>query len=229
MALKLIGAGLGRTWTMSLKLALEQLGFGPCYHMVELFMNPPHGALWVGAAEGRPQWDALFNGYLSSVDYPGCTFWRELAAHYPGGKVLLTVRDPAEWFQSTQETIFNEAGLAGLEASPLKSFFDKAVWAGIREHIHDRDFMIAHFQRHNEAVRRAIPAERLLVYQAGEGWEPLCRFLGVSVPDRPYPRANTREDYARRIATRGVSAPQNPEELARLVREGMAQLREPSR
>jgi len=226
MGLKLIGAGLGRTGTMSLKLALEQLGVGPCYHMVELFMHPPHGALWIGAAEGRPQWDALFEGYAASVDYPGCTFWRQLAQHYPSAQVLLSVRDPEQWFQSTQETIFAEPGLAGLESSPLKSFFDKAVWVGIRERIHDRDFMIEHFRRHNEEVRRAISPERLLVYEAGQGWEPLCRFLNVPVPERPFPRANTREDFAQRQATRGVDAPQDPEALARLVREGLAHLRE---
>ena len=227
MGLQLIGAGLGRTGTLSLKLALEQLGFGPCYHMVEALMNPAHAPLWIGAADGQPQWDRLFSGYLSSVDYPGCMFWRELARDYPQAKVLLSVRDPDQWFQSTQETIFAEGHLAQLEASPLRVFAAKTT-DGIRERIHDRDFMVEYFRRHNEAVRREIPPERLLVYEVGQGWEPLCRFLGVPVPERAFPRANTREEFAKRTAARGPNARQDPEALAKMVRAGLAQMREQS-
>jgi hypothetical protein len=228
MGLQLIGAGLGRTGTLSLKLALEQLGFGPCYHMVEALMNPAHAPLWIGAADGQPQWDTLFGGYLSSVDYPGCMFWRELARHYPQAKVLLSVRDPDQWFQSTQETIFAEQHLAELEASPLRAFAQGIVAAGIREHIHERDFMVEYFLKHNEAVKCEIAPERLLVYEVGQGWEPLCRFLGVPVPERAFPRANTREEFAKRSAARGPNSRQDPEALAKMVRAGLAQIREQS-
>src|SRR5262245_22761171 len=98
MALKVVGAGLGRTGTLSLKLALEQIGFGPCYHMVEVMMRPETAApLWIKAADGNPDWEAIFNGYAASVDYPGCAFWQQLADFYPDAKVILTVRDPEQW------------------------------------------------------------------------------------------------------------------------------------
>ncbi|MDE2487101.1 MAG: sulfotransferase family protein, partial [Alphaproteobacteria bacterium] len=106
MTLKVIGAGYGRTGTMSLKLALEQLGFGPCYHMVEVFKNPQAPAWWLEAADGRPDWAKIFNGYSATVDWPSATFYRELAEAYPDAKVILTERDPEAWFRSTQATIF---------------------------------------------------------------------------------------------------------------------------
>ena len=101
MGLKVIGSGLGRTGTLSTKLALEQLGFAPCHHMVEVFMNPAQVPLWIDAGNGNPDWDAIFGPYQAMVDHPGCAFWRELAAHYPDAKVLHTVRDPDKWFDST--------------------------------------------------------------------------------------------------------------------------------
>jgi len=198
MPLKLIGAGLGRTGTVSLKLALEQLGLGPCYHMTELFMHPEHAPHWVRAADGHPDWEGIFGGYESTVDYPGCTFWRELAQFYPTAKVLLSVRDPHEWFESTQATIFTEATSAMIEASPLTEFFDKTVWRDFRERIHERAFMVELFQQHNAEVMRTIPRERLLVYQVTQGWEPLCAFVDTPIPDRPFPRTNSREDFAQR-------------------------------
>ena len=95
MALEVIGAGLGRTGTLSLKLALEHIGLGKCYHMSEMIAHlRTHLPLWVAAAKGQPQWDAIFDGYRSSTDYPGCMFWRELVAKYPDAKVILTTRDP---------------------------------------------------------------------------------------------------------------------------------------
>ena len=105
MTLKVIGAGLGRTGTMSLKLALERLGLGPCYHMAELIMNPERTPLWIAAADGKPDWEAVFAGYSSTTDYPACLYWRELAAAYPNAKVILTKRDREKWFESTQATI----------------------------------------------------------------------------------------------------------------------------
>jgi len=103
MALQVVGAGLGRTGTSSLKVALEYLGVGRCYHMSEVGGNPAHVGLWIDAANGKPDWDRLLADYEATLDYPACTFWRELADFYPESKVLLSVRDPASWFESTQE------------------------------------------------------------------------------------------------------------------------------
>jgi hypothetical protein len=200
LALKIVGSGLGRTGTLSLKLALEQLGYSPCYHMIEVFMNQPHAQLWIGAAEGRPEWDKLFDGYAASVDYPGARFWRELAAFYPDAKVLHSVRDPEKWFESTQATIFSPQSPARNMTSPeMKQFFESTVFREFGERIHDRDFLLAHFKRHTDEVVKAIPKERLLVYEVGEGWERLCKFLGVDVPGTPFPRENSREQFAARV------------------------------
>lgn len=196
MPLKLIGAGLGRTGTMSLKVALEQIGYGPCYHMAEVMANPDSTALWVKAADGKPDWEEVFKGYASTVDYPGCSFWRELSVAYPSAKVLLSLRDPDKWFESTQETIFSDKMTGMLTKSPMKEFFEKTVWKEFGPKISDRKFMVDAFNRHNEEVQRAIPKDRLLVFEATQGWEPLCKFLGVPVPSTPYPRTNSREELA---------------------------------
>jgi hypothetical protein len=58
-------------------------------------------------ASGNPQWDAIFDGYRSSTDYPGCMFWRELIAKYPEAKVILTTREPDKWFESVTATVFS--------------------------------------------------------------------------------------------------------------------------
>lgn len=201
MSLAVIGAGLGRTGTMSLKLALEQLGVGRCYHMTECFPDPKAPPLWVAAADGRPDWDAIFDGFAATVDYPACSFWRELSAYYPEAKVVLTVRDADKWFDSTQATIFSEPIRKSLFSSPLGEFFRKTVTGAFGDRIDDRAFMTAYFERRNREVEAELPAERLLVYDVAEGWEPLCRFLQVPVPDRPYPRVNVREDLASMISS----------------------------
>jgi hypothetical protein len=196
MALKVIGSGLGRTGTMSTKLALEQLGFGPCYHMVEVFRRPQSIALWVAAGEGRPDWDAIFGEFGSMVDHPGCAYWRPLMDHYPEAKVLHTVRDPDTWFDSTQATIFapgRDAERAAMP-EPLKTFLQQ-LFAFYGGDMHDRAFMIDFFHRHTERVVAGVPKERLLVFDVAQGWDPLCAFLGVQVPDTPYPRENSTDDF----------------------------------
>jgi Sulfotransferase domain len=197
MTLRLIGAGLGRTGTASLKIALERIGFGPCYHMSELMMDPSRAPLWVRAAEGHPDWSAVFDGYASSVDYPGCTFWRELLEVYPDAKVLLSVRDPDKWFESTQATIFSAGMMGMLAASPLRTFIEQTVLKDFGERIHDRAFMVEYFRRHSAEVQAAVPRDRLLVYDVVQGWEPLCQFLQLPVPHAPFPRVNTREEHQR--------------------------------
>ena len=206
MTLKIVGAGLGRTGTLSMKHALEQLGFGPCHHMIEVFGHPESVPLWLEAAEGRADWDAIFKGYAAVVDYPGCSYWRQLADHYPEAKVLLTIRDPDAWFDSTQATIFAPGTGAINPPEPMKRFFG-TILGEFGDKIHDRTFMTDYFRRHTEAVERTIPAERLLVYQVGEGWNRLCAFLNVAVPDAPYPSENSRAEFMGRVRQRAPSTP----------------------
>jgi hypothetical protein len=195
MSLKVIGAGLGRTGTMSLKFALEHIGFGPCYHMVEFFAHlPEHLPLWLDAADGRPDWDAMFDGYVSTVDYPGCTYWRALVAKWPEAKVILTTRDPDSWFESANSTVLSPKAGAMLANSPAKRFFETTVHHDFGDRSGDREFMTAYFRRWNDAVMAEVPPEKLLVFKASDGWEPLCEFLDVPVPPEPYPRVNSRED-----------------------------------
>lgn len=221
MTLKVIGAGYPRTGTSSLKLALEQLGFGRCHHMREIIMDPPSAALWVQAAEGHPDWERIFEGYQSCTDAPGCSFWRELADYYPDAKVLLSVRDPDSWFESTQATVFSEAMLGMANGTPLETFFAKVVVPEFGDRIHDRDFMLAQFERRRQEVIAAIPAPRLLVFDVREGWEPLCAWLGVPVPDTPFPRENSREEMAHFRAAAGESggAPIDFNRLSEMARE----------
>jgi len=196
MTLSVVGAGLGRTGTASLKIALEQLLGGRCYHMSEAFGNPANPPLWLDAAKGRPNWDKIFTGYVACVDYPACNFWRELAAYYPKAKVLLSVRDADKWFESTRETILSDAVRKLEEQMPDKKFFDELVNRDFVGHFGDRAFITSYFKRHTDEVKRAIPKERLLVYEVGQGWEPLCKFVGVPVPKNPFPNVNSREDFA---------------------------------
>ncbi|KHK91675.1 sulfotransferase family protein [Novosphingobium malaysiense] len=196
MALKIIGAGLGRTGTMSLKLALEHLGFGPCYHMSELLASARRNLpLWLDVVAGKPDWDTIFDGYCSTTDYPACNYWRELADHFPEAKIILTTRDPDSWFNSVSETIFSPDHLASFQAEPVGTFIRGTVTRDFADRIHDRTFMTDFFARRNEEIIATIPAERLLVLPVGAGWEPLCNFLGVEVPKGPYPRVNTEKEW----------------------------------
>jgi Sulfotransferase domain len=209
MALQVVGAGLGRTGTKSLQTALNTLGLGPCHHMVEVFAHPESRALWIEAGAGRPDWDVIFKDYRSMVDYPGAAFWRELAAYYPNAKVLLSVRDPDQWFDSTQATIFAPGGgvdQARDNPDTVMAAFFRSFSGTIRDNIHDRAWMTAYFRRHADEVRAAIPPERLLVYEAGSGWEPLCAFFGLPVPDAPYPSENNRAEFQARVAAMNANA-----------------------
>lgn len=197
MALKVIGAGLGRTGTLSLKLALTQLGFGPCYHMAEVFPHPERVQHWNDIAAGKtPDWDAVFAGFNATVDWPACNYYKELMAKYPDAKVLLSVRPSAEkWFASTQATIFGDQIAAN--APP---FIPKILGDIVGPDRHDKAACIAAYERHNAEVRAYVPKDKLLEFTPDMGWEPLCKWLGVAVPETPYPRVNTTEDFqARRV------------------------------
>jgi len=196
MPLKVIGAGLGRTGTMSLKLALEELGFGPCYHMMEVIANPQYAEYWARAAEGAPvDWDQVFQGYNSVVDWPACDYWRELSSRYREAKVILTVRDPESWFASTQATIFSSLNVFATQDSAIGKTMRALAARHFGGAIDDRDRCIAGFERHNEAVKNSGLGDRLLIYSVAEGWDPLCRFLAVPVPETAFPARNTTDEF----------------------------------
>ena len=212
MTLSVIGAGFGRTGTMSLKIALEQLGIGRCYHMIEVFEHPGPAQLWYEAAEGKlPDWDALLAGYSAAVDWPRCSFWQELLAHHPDAKVILTVRDPERWYQSVASTI-HPALISPLETDDpamllqrkmaLKLIFGQSF----QNRFEDREYMLALYERYNEEVKQAVPGERLLVYNVAEGWEPLCRFLDRPIPSEPFPRVNSTDEFRGRFMLDSASA-----------------------
>lgn len=202
MPLSIIGAGFGRTGTMSLKLALDQLGFGPCYHMIEVFKNPKAPDYWEAAADGKPvDWEEVFAGYGSTVDWPGATFYKQLADAYPDAKVILTVRDAEAWFASTQATIFS-LHIRDDTEDPWQRMVLKVIGDLFDRQMTDKAKLIAVYKQHNEDVRRTIAPERLLVYDVAQGWEPLCRFLGVEVPSEPMPKVNSTDEFRRNLAAK---------------------------
>lgn len=198
MALKVIGAGVGRTATFTMKFALEHIGLGPCFHMAELFADVRRQVpLWLDAIEGRPEWDEIFRGFHSTVDYPSASYWRELAAYYPDAKVVLTSRDADSWFESVSETIFSDAMQAHLVGTPMGAMMKGAIFDHFEGgDIHDRAYMTDWFKKRNAEVIASLPAERLLVFHPKDGWEPLCRFLQVPVPPEPFPRVNSRDELS---------------------------------
>lgn len=203
MTLHVIGAGVGRTGTQSLKLALNRLGLGPTHHMEDVIADPRrHVPMWAAAAEGKPDWDAIFDGYSSAVDWPTASFWKELSALYPDAKVVLSVRNPESWAESFFETI-NKLMAGADQAPPEKQPFLQMVKAvkakaGFVAGA-SKEQLIEAFNAHADRVKQGLPADRLLIYEVKEGWEPLCRFLGKPVPDEPFPRVNTREDFWARM------------------------------
>src|SRR5262245_2045674 len=200
MTIRVIGAGFGRTGTASLKLALERIGFGPSYHMSEVLADPSVVPLWERAAEGNPDWDTILAGYQSTTDFPACTYWRELMNHYPEAKVVLTVRDPQSWYESVHATILGREIVAHTRRGPLATMFEGSVWSHFGDGLHDREAMIECFERHRDTVQATVPADRLLAFDVKQGWQPLCQFLDVPVPDDPFPRANNRAETEALIA-----------------------------
>jgi hypothetical protein len=217
--MRVIGAGFGRTGTTSLKAALEQLGFGPSYTLSEVFLNPGHVGFWEAArrspAGERVDWEGFLAGYGVAVDWPACSFYEELMQAFPEAPVILTVRDPAEWYESMRSTI-HELRRLTRGPLPVRAAFalagpfvpgitgavrlaDSLVWEGTFEgHFEDRAYVMEVFKRYNEAVRLRVPPERLLVFDVREGWAPLCDFLGVEVPEQPFPRLNEARQMRRR-------------------------------
>lgn len=223
--MQVIGAGNGRTGTLTTKLALEQLGFGPCYHMLELMNEPARARYWQDAFAGRPvNWAELFDGYRSTTDYPGFYFWKDLMRTFPEAKIILTTRPAAEWYESAKSTIYTAPPgplgklriLTRLPFSPyLRSMLPvfkiiDHLWDDIFEgRFEDREYAVAKYEQMNQDVIDGVPAERLLVYTVAEGWEPLCEFLGVDVPSTPLPHTHRRAEFADMI--RGIKAGNPPE------------------
>jgi hypothetical protein len=223
MALKIIGTGFGRTGTLSTYEALKQLGY-PCYHMIEVLRNPAnksHMDFWARVAEQpagtQHNWEEVFAGYTAAVDNPACCVWRELMEAYPDAKVLLTLhpRGAEAWYDSTIDTIYFtetmwQSKLLEIFMPRVRKFArmsHKLVWQ--RSHkgtMNDRAKAIAHYNAHIEEVKAAVPPEKLLIFSADQGWEPLCRFLGVPAPEGAFPNVNDRAQIKTMIAqmTRGA-------------------------
>jgi hypothetical protein len=212
MALKIIGVGFGRTGTESLYTALNQLGF-PCYHMFEVVKNKAnktHLDFWLKVARSVPgtahDWEQVFSRYTAAVDNPACVVWRELMERYPDAKVILTLhpKGPQAWYESTMETIYfteNQWQFRVLAATtPFGNKFRvmtrKLIWE--RNHqgtITDRQKAIAHYQQHIETIKAEVPADKLLIFTADQGWNPLCEFIGAQVPANPFPNINSRAQF----------------------------------
>jgi hypothetical protein len=196
MELAVVGAGVGRTGTHSLKVALEQLLGAPCHHMVEILGDPAQAPAWMDAIDGRPvDWHAMLARYGAIVDWPGGGFWRELSGAYPDALVLLSVRDPESWYRSASNTIFLSFDKVPPELAPWMNAVRKLIHDRFCDRMDDATAMMDAFVRHNDAVRAQIPAARLLEWTPGDGWEPICDRLGVAVPAEPFPVTNTTDEF----------------------------------
>ncbi len=216
MSIQIIGTGQGRTGTNSLKLALEQIDFGKCYHMAELFQHPDDLAYFETAEKGEAvDWDKLFEGYHSAVDYPVVRYYKQLIAKYPDAKVIHTTRDAESWYNSAVKTILWASkpsfgrivnltvrlpfSAALRKKFPILKFNGRLVDNVYGKNIHDKKTVIEKFNRFNEEVLDTVPKERMLIYDVKEGWEPLCSFLNVPVPATPFPKTNNMDEFIQRV------------------------------
>ncbi|MFY9252970.1 MAG: sulfotransferase family protein [Fuerstiella sp.] len=206
--LQVIGIGYPRTGTMSQKHALEKLALGPCYHMIEVFRHPQHAQFWMSAIDNHgtsTDWHSVFNGFLSTADAPACHFWKQLAEYYPNAKFILTTREADSWYDSFVTTVYQ--AMTHPERSPdeehrhvqqmAKRLILDTMFEGRFE---DREFAIRRFHQHNAAVTAAFSKDKLLVFDVADGWDPLCKFLNVPIPNEAFPQSNTREEFQQRFA-----------------------------
>jgi len=211
--LQVIGAGFGRTGTTSLKAALERLGLGPCHTMLDLFSHPEQIPVWVRAARGEPvDWAELYAGYRSTVDWPGARLWPQIAAAVPAAKIILTTRDPKAWYESAYSSIYAAAMQPLPESGGDPVFAEmwhmsrELVWDGVFDgRFDDQDHAIRTYEENNRRVTGECDPDRLLVFEVTEGWKPLCAFLGVPVPDEPFPHVNDRATFAATISERRMT------------------------
>ncbi len=206
MSLEVIAVGFGRTGTTSLKAALEKLGFRKCHHMREVFENRDQTDHWWRLSQGEPaDWEAIFEGYRATCDWPSVSYWQQLVDHYPDAKVILTTREEERWYRSVAETIYKSSngiptwlGWLVPRVRRLKQMIARTVWEGDLEgRFEDEAHARKLFREHAERVKAKVPAERLLVFEARDGWEPLCAHLGVPVPEGPYPHLNDAAEIKR--------------------------------
>lgn len=216
--LQVIGAGFGRTGTTSLKAALERLGLGPCHTMLELFSHPEQAPVWIRASRGEPvDWHALYDGYGSTVDWPGARFWRQIAAAFPAARIILTTRDPSAWYESVQSTIY-AAAMQPLPESGVDPAFAslwhmsrEVVWDGVFDgRFDDRSTALHAYDRNSREVIEEVDPARLLVFEVTQGWQPLCDFLELPVPDEPFPHVNDRAAFAEQIRERRGAHAEQP-------------------
>ncbi|WP_146589725.1 sulfotransferase family protein [Puniceibacterium confluentis] len=198
MALEIIGAGFGRTGTYSLKAALEQLGFGRCHHMSEVINDPGQIQAWSDVAEGRPDFDAIFSGFRSAVDFPVSAYWQDVLGVTPGAKVILSHRDAEDWYGSFSQTILplildREAWPQNLV--PWFAMIEKVIIGKALGGCTDRAGILRAYRANETAARELEAQGKALVFGVRDGWGPLCRFLGVEVPDAPFPKTNARADF----------------------------------
>jgi len=209
MALQVIGAGFARTGTLSMQRALDELGFGPTYHMNDVFTNPSHAQLWLDFGEtGTVDWDRLFKKYRASVDFPAACAWRELYDKYSDAKVVLTVRDPDAWWESVATVLYPARTLYPGWLTKVVPFtqrwldmVDRLVWSGTFDgRFLDKAHATQVFRDHINEVQAYCDPERLLVFEVAQGWQPLCDFLDVPVPAGPFPHVNDAASLQRRFA-----------------------------
>ena len=207
--MKVLGAGFGRTGTMSLKIALEKLGIGPCYHMREVVSHPSHIKIWYDISHGEhPNWDRLFSGFNSAVDFPVCLFYEELVKKFPDAKFILTLRDFDTWYESTANTIYKVPTMLPewfkLVVYPIRMFIElqvNLIWVGLfKNNFSDIEYTELVYNEHLKSVKKTIPADKLLIYRVNEGWAPLCEFLNVDKPEIPFPKVNDTAEMLRNFA-----------------------------
>ncbi|CAH1210592.1 Sulfotransferase family protein [Candidatus Nitrotoga sp. BS] len=201
--MKIIGCGFGRTGSLSMKIALEQLGFGPCHHMHEVIANPDkHLPYWLAASKGEKiDWDEALAGYESCVDWPTAAYWPALAEHFPDAKILLTTRTAESWYSSISKTIFKVISDGVNEApsdkpNPFGEMLVRMIMKNtFKGNIADRSHCINIFNQNVKSVREGFKGDKLFVYNNGDGWEGLCQWLDVLIPDTPFPRTNNEQEF----------------------------------
>jgi hypothetical protein len=211
--LKLINAGLGRTGTTSLKVALDRLGFGPCYHMFDIVTSEERLEQWekIVCDGQRPGWEAVFGGYTSAVDGPSAIYYEQLMKAFPEAKIVLTIRDAERWYQSTYDTLYQFAVKYrenptenGSRQSRVYHVMNTMVWNGLfGGRFSDKEYAIEVYRNHNDEVIRSVDPGNLLVYEVKQGWEPLCAFLGADVPPEDFPHVNDNESMRKMIGQLG--------------------------
>jgi hypothetical protein len=206
MPLRIVGAGVGRTGTLSLKTALEQLGFGPCFHCLEGPLGLIARAMSLALNRQPVDWDGIFAGYNAAVDEPFSMFYRDIAEKCPSARFILTVRDPNSWFESTKAARPHLRAVAPPTSAPVESAAHRPTLSPVIPpefaeilKFESRESVLAAFERFNRGVQNAIPSDRLLVFDVKQGWQPLCEFLGVPIPEAPFPHVNSIQEFPSRL------------------------------